>query len=913
MSEKLVELTSIKGAISNLILSMIGADKQRALDKLMFPEDLTDYYNPELTDNKLDYIHSLIEYYNNYQSDGDDNKIYQTGFSTFYISNNILLSLLTLNKYVQNVSYSYPKASLKGNSRGIPIVTNNISPYSYKFSSRLFQILKKGKFYYLDDTNTSDSDYSTLKLLPQNFTELFKINKVNDLLNDDVFFANGNNIANENKTLEISEYNPKYLINDSIRTSDRRKFLTNMENILLDFYKWYGMSEIEGLFNLLNDTEKTNSTLDLSLRISLQRVQTEFTTQITDNKSNPRKYLPLSEIFEDIIEQLSVINIGSRSNDMDMFKTEENDMSLYSIVEERIHLVTIGGTAIHSALECVRRMLDEESNDYVWSEEIIRSNLADGIAMMINLVKQTGTTLIGDINNYGENVNQSNLKLYKNDGTIIDKGFSFELIESLVKMQDLYDEVITNFNNGKISKMDDLNSKELDSLGLIKPLDYIYRSYNVDDCVVLPNSETNKFFETYHLAFNQQQYGENQVPDTTVASIYKTKPAIENKAMEYINNFDYQASPEHCKNILTILIKIVLNLGHLYCISNIQRISNIIDTTSTTFARRTINNIETFMNEPAPTASYSILDIMKISDIRENLVKKIDRKLDINNKKRGIFDGKTNYGNIGSMDTKYIVENYDIAKNYKVVTELIFDRMCSLILNFGDSSKNTFNIQNVKEKGLASLIPFTRTIVHSFDEFFNVEDTTLDINKNNNTNLPYNNFEILTNALTYMATALINDKKTNKTGGGDEFTIEDFELFITTLNYHFTTMTTFWSDEDLATINTSDSDPSLIQSALYPILYESLSSEQAAKTALKNILTTLQKVILTLESYSSNKKNEYSILIPKYIYDVMIKIVEAPNLSSSTQYVGWLTCYVISGILMHYMYGTPLKFTTVIE
>lgn len=909
MSEKLVELTSIKGAISNLILSMIGADKQRALDKLMFPSNPDgDYEYNTNAPQKLDYIHSLIEYYNNYQT-GDSNNNYQTGCSTYYISNNILMSMLTLNKYVENVTYNFVEGSVDANDYGTPEIKKNISPYSYKFSSTLFQILKSNKFRYVDlDKSTIENiegnKYSSLKFFDEDMSKIFNLKKVNDLLNDNIIMGPPNSPKFCDNVEKLSEYRPKLLVNDGLKTNSS-VFLDNMEKLLLDLYKWYGMSEITGLFNILNDTGKTKSTLDLSLRISLQRVLTEFTNQITNNQSDPRKYLPLSEIFEDVIEQLSTINPMANRDDVDMFKSEDNEMNLYSVVEERIHLTTIGGTAIHSLLELIRRMKDENASDYMYSEDVIRSNIADAIGLMMNLIKKEGKILIGDESNYEKSTNLNNY--INNANSIVG---SFNLNKSLVKLQNLYDDVVVGIENSKFTNPSDFNSIELNDLGLMEPLDYIHQTYLIekDKYVILPTTDTTSFYDTKHYSYQQTMHSTSKyIPDDH--SKYSSSPCNDDVKM-YVNQFDYQASPEHCQNMIAILVKMVINVGYLYCIRNAQRISKVISTPSVLSAR-SYNSIEDFINAPLPRANYSMLDIMKISELRNNLTNKINGKANNGNKKRTVYINES--GQNGTITADNIIEWFDDPTNYKKITSLLFTRICTMISYFGDEDKNTFNFEDVMKKGSESLLPFTRTIIYSFDEFFNTTNEWCNINKYNNNNLIHDNFEILTNALTYVASSIINDK-TNKTGGGDKFTITDFELFITALNYHFTTMTTFWSDEDFATINSSSSDPSLAQSSLYPILLEIFSSnDEQAENSVKNILRWLENITLITENVVMDNVVSFSITIPKYIAVTMTKIVEAPNLSSTTQYIAWLTCYCIAGILMHFMGGTPLKMTDIVK
>lgn len=912
MSEKLVELTSIKGAISNLILSMIGADKQRALDTLMFPTSPEgDYEYKAGSSQKLDYIHSLIDYYDNYQT-GDSNNNYQTGCSTYYISNNILMSMLTLNKYVENVTYLFNGGSVDANDYGTPEIKNNISPYSYKFSSTLFQILKSNKFRYVDVNkstieNVSEDKYKSLKFFDEDMSKIFNLKKVNDLLNDNIIMGPPNSQKFCDGVEKLSDYHPKLLVNDGLKTNSS-VFLDNMEKLLLDLYKWYGMSEITGLFNILNNTEKTKSTLDLTLRISLQRVLTEFTNQITNNQSNPRKYLPLSEIFEDVIEQLSTINPMADRDDVDMFKSEDNNMNLYSVIEERIHLTTIGGTAIHSLLELIRRMKDENASDYMYSENVIRSNIADAIGLMMNLIKKEDKILIGDESNYE---NGTNLDNYTNDADSI-TGDKFNLKESLVKLQNLYDDVVFGIENGKFINPRDFNSLELDYLGLMKPLDYIHQTYLIDEdkyVILPPDSGKTSFYDTKHYSYQQTIHSKDEYIPTTHGNKYSELPCVD-CAKECVNQFDYQASPEHCQNILAILVKLVIDVGYLYCIRNSQRISEVI-TTSSVLSTRSYNSVEDFINAPLPRANYSMLDIMKISELRNNLINKINGKSNNCNKKRTLYINES--GNNGTITSEDIVTYFNDLGSYKNISSLLFTRICTMISYFGDEDKNTFDFDDVTKKGSESLLPFTRTIIYSFDEFFNTNDDWCCINTNNNNNLIQNNFEILTNALTYVASSIINDK-TNKTGGGDKFTITDFELFITMLNYHFTTMTTFWSDEDFATINSPISDPSLAQSSLYPILLEIFSSnDEQAKNSLKNILKWLENITLITENVVMDNVVSFSITVPKYIAVTMKKIVEAPNLSSITQYIAFVTCHCIAGILSFFMNGTPLKLTNIIS
>lgn len=859
-NKSIIDLSSLQGQVANLVLSLNGLQNQQAFDE-NYLNDNGVYTEDEV---KKEFIHNL----ENLIKLGNESNLTGTskGMSTYYISDYIYLALLTLNKYVNEVTYENGKKTS----------TNPIRPFAGTFSQDLLQIIKKDGFYKISKTNPnnpSSNDYYDLTF--DKYTE----NKLNvtlpelktreDLLDQTKFYTDGTyNYHNTNTYLALV---PAGL------TISESNFGANMRKLLTDLYKEYYYYEILDIQKRLNRKHSdNNSKLDAELRLLLQKARNAFTREIYNPDVDITSEFPMSDIMYELNDYVAEMENGDSYKDLELFnnghQTEEEDkntLSLYQFIEEKTHMMNMVGNAIHYGLELSKRIqymkefadtkneniiIDENSRSEtdLFSEDYCIKNIDESMAMIRNLVDDL-RLLTGDFESTTEN---SYTSLHKSFET-------GEICAALSECDDIYHKFNELKNKPEFagtsqSVLNDFNNNQLQQLKVLKILNSVYKSHDV----------SSKFNDT----LNPNKIHEN----ITTTSLF------ENTLVSRYNN------PVHYKNYALLIIKIVIMLGILHNFRVIQTY-NLSKAVSASNMTRNVHNskILTALNKPLPK-NLSVMEFVKIEELKKQLRKKL---LTRDSKDLITFDLPEDINGTSENDPSLqkcfecILEIMNTMTDVKIITE------------------NTTS--GVIDNLFKRFYPFTKSMLYQFDEYFvATEEQTangeITGNKFNDDfkNIPRFDFNLLTNGLNYVAQGIISS-------GTENYTNEHYEKMLTKLIYLCNCITVNWSHKDEAEHNIHK----LNQMSIYELFKEDFNEYNITSFAdlLKTVSVAIHSFSFRDEPVADEegakdepiqKTTSLTTKFINFIYEEMKTMIRS-NLPLVVKYAYWVILYCINSYFIH--------------
>ena len=299
----------MQGQIANLVLSLNGLEQQR-----LFYDSL--YSSAENTEKNIkytqDFIHHLTSVVGNFLTstgkDEEENPSAETpimeDLDTYYISKYIFTAMLTLNKYVQEPTYSN---DLVLNSSEL---LGGVKPFNNYFSRDLFNLVKDDSYYVVKPSVSNKIDVGAKGFDACSNCVEFKT--VKELLDQTKFYSLKDDeppVLTSSHDISTSIIIPEKF---SIKHSD---FAANMKILMTDLYKEYYFYELIDIQNRLNTTSTgvagsgaATNILDSVLRTLIQQARNNFTREIYNKVEEITTEFPMSAIVEELNDTVSTID-----------------------------------------------------------------------------------------------------------------------------------------------------------------------------------------------------------------------------------------------------------------------------------------------------------------------------------------------------------------------------------------------------------------------------------------------------------------------------------------------------------------------------------------------------------------------------------------------------------------------------
>lgn len=843
-SDLRIDLSSLQGQIANLILSLKSLDKQRSFEDLLFNStELKNPLNQIPDDLKKGYIHHLKDIIAIFVT---QNLSQESNEDDDIYQISYENGCIARFLYIAFLTLNvYLNEPTYNSDYELENVYETLDIGALTYNQELFSIVKNG-FYKLtyNSTNLINCEFFDDKILNlKNKTDLLDLKKLLD--------SNGSkirSIINGGENYEVIV--PKKLI------PNNNDFIDSCEKLLINLYKNYYCYEITDIQKRITNAYETDATklLMSNLKIMLQKVNNIFSTFIYD-QSNEKKYksFPLSDIIEELNEYLIIDNNNETylNNNINLFDNDETygrQINLYEFIDEKTHMMNKIGQSIHYSLDIIKRLKKILNNSDEFSESYLTSNKISISDFCIKNMDEAIVMFDTIINDLKLTTGTSRPELTNNDLLIFD--IKVTISEYKKKLIKTYDEFYNLIENSEIIAPTKLTTNDLKKIGLLDVLEYFI---DIDTSNPTQNESTQcTHIKTYALFKNKK------------ASRYNGRSLYRNYALTVIKI-----------NICFIILFMIKLLEWKHSILNKRNV----------VFRKTniINKIEHTLNYNKPDVEYSLAEIALIRNIKKNLNQTLIKIRS---------DDEQNVFKLPSL-TEW--ENDQITNKH---TDEIFDVIANCMYNMAINKKVSEDLEIISsfneifdETLKKRLRPFVKTIIYYYDEYFNTTNS-LSLIKNNSNDSKIE-FEILINYLNYISQAITTNYSKNK----DAYTNENFEKFLIKLIYLCNAITVNWSYNDK--INSTNSVILDQESSIYNLFNQ---GELEISNYLFNIKT--EKLIVTIDE---ENEETFKIVTIQFIWEEMVKILKATNLTNVTKFVAWLVLYVINCCIAH-IYIIDMKF-----
>lgn len=826
------DLSCLQGQIGNLVLSLNGLEQQRLFDPAYKP--LTDDGQTIEKKNFIHYLESIVQNFVSSTTPEDTPKI-NTGLSTYYISKYIFSALLTLNKYMHEPKYDN-SFKIDGES-----LLGGVKPFNNYFSRDLFNIIKNNKYYLAKTVLDNNNKEIGATGFDKSSSNYIQFDTAKDMLNQTKFIDDDLIVKFDKQTGDSHQV----IIPEELLTS-KPNFADKMATLMVDLYKEYYFYEIIDIQKRLNNTSMAVTGLDACLRMLIQQARNHFTREIYNNNEDITNEFPMSNILEeinDIISNLDPTEINT-INSLKIFDGNSANLGIYQFIEEKTHMMNTVGNAIHYGLEFVKRLQimnkhifneKDETFDETFDETKCCKGIDEGVTMMSNLI--------------------SNLSLLTGENGctdyILNKFFSTNnLALKIEDLSDIYDKYMKmkkdNTDSNPFAQdenITDFNSTELSSLGITDAL---------FECKFIQYDGAMKF---------------DALCDTTKIETYTLFK--DGKVARY-------ETESHYRNYALTVIKLTLALGILYTFRLLQYYNTNLERRGKRKLRSNEENIiEKILNKPLPN-SLTLTELNKIQRLKNVLA---DQLIHIKNK-RDAAPGQTDV-QLLPPNINGTIENDD---SLYLCMESIMEIMNSQI---EDSSAIKIDSSFITTAG-HRLYPFTKSMLYQFDEYFSVKVGPNDFNKDFNASNSRISFDLLTNALNYVAQGIV----VSSNNEDNKYTMGDYEKMLTKIIYLCNCQTVNWSHLDKLTSTGLDD----LKNEESPLFDLGLFVEK----------TDLFKGIdYVIPIGNTNQKFKTTFLT--FIQKEMKTMLKSSNLTNMVKYVYWLTLYCINSYFIHLKEFSPFN------
>ena len=826
------DLSCLQGQIADVGIGLQGLETQRLLNSSLYVNGTDD----DRKDTKL-FIHDLMTLLETIESaDTGMNK----GLATFYISSFLFDAMMTLNKFVNEVTYG------DGFEIEFDRPLGGVRPFNRTFSQDLYRLIKKGKIIQTKNDTKHGEGFNIN--FNQNVTNSFKFTTRDDLLAQNFFIENGelvNYISNDENSYQV-------VIPETFLISDP-DFGNNMRKLITDLYKEYYYYEIVDIQKRLNQKDKKVTNLDTNLRILLQETRNAFTREIYNPNTDVSTEFPLSTIItelNDFINEIDPKAIDDYKDSLYLFDDDQNknqnNLSLFSFIEEKSHMLNYTGNAYHYALEMCKRIQrmtdytnDKEDNSLGpnphfndindFTEDSCIRGIDEGLAILSNLTNDL-TLLTDDNLDTSSNITNSDFN------------------QNLNKIEDIYHEYLNRVadSNDFVFKGDeiDFNSKQLDSLGIIP----ILKTAN------LFNYDTDKAY-----IYNENEFTEGHNFDNP--EDYKTQIYYKGITVSRYGNIHLY------HNFSLIVIKIAISLTILYIFRLIQFFNYLkLQKESLSLRNNKNNEIDRLLSQELPN-NLTITDYTTIKRLKRKL-EEMTKQLHRDNQNGFDLPNDTN----ASMNNNKIAIEDSLAVCYTNILEIMNNQVNKPVYKLTDSMfiDNTFG----------RLYPFTKAMLYQYDEYFSA-DASGDYNEHNDSGSLEIKFGTILNGLNYVAQSIARDKS-------NDYKVKDMEKLLTKIIYLCTCLTVNWSDLDKITTNK----------------IENITKEESPMSDIMELQYVGDYGLFTNKPINMDKQSGlqqttvFKTTILGFIYGEMKAIVNS-DLQWVVKYVYWLSLYCINSYFIH--------------